>query len=339
MKGEAYPLLVPAEGRTAEGVVLMDAGPDDMERLAFFEEAEYGLADIRVETPEGPVDAVHFRATEKTPSTGLPWDFGHWRRHERTAALEAARELMHLYGRVPVEDIDLYWRGIKTRAMQRARAEAGEPRLGEVRSRFGEGDVEVLERRRTLTGILAVHELKLRHRRFDGGWSEPMGRSVALWGDAVTVLPYDPGRDRLLVIEQFRAGPAARGDRCPWCVEVVAGLLDGDESPEACARREAEEEAGVALGRMSEIAGYYTTGGFSGEKMTAFLGEADLPHEGGFHGLAAEHEDIRAMVLSFDAAMRAVADGAVNTGPALVSVLWLAAHREALRAQWGAAGA
>jgi ADP-ribose pyrophosphatase len=68
--------------------------------------------------------------------------------------------------------------------------------------------------------------------------------------------------------------------------------------------------------------------------MTSFVAEADLPGEGGLHGLASEHEDIRTMVLDFNAALQAVTDGAVNTGPALTSLLWLAVHREALRRDW-----
>jgi nudix-type nucleoside diphosphatase (YffH/AdpP family) len=298
MSGEAYPLLLPVPGAHAEGVVLTDAGPTDLDRLAFFEEAEYGLVPIRVETAEGPVEAVHFRATDKRPGTDLPWDFAHWQGHDRAVAIEAARELMGLYGQVPVEDIDLYWGAIMVRARQRARAAAETPRLGGLRTAFGPADLEILARERPYTGFLAVEELRLRHRRFDGGWSAPLGRTAVLWGDAVTVLPYDPRRDRLLLIEQFRPGPAARGDPNPWCIEVVAGRIDTEETAEATARREAVEEAGVRLGRMREIGAYYTTGGLAGERITGFVGEADLPETGSVAGLGVdgEHEDIRAVL-------------------------------------------
>ena len=95
------------------------------------------------------------------------------------------------------------------------------------------------------------------------------------------------------------------------------------------------EEAGLTLGRISGIAEYYATPGLACEQMTAFSGEAGLPGTGGLHGLADAGEDIRTMILCFDDAMAAVDAGVVNTGPALVSLLWLAAKRQCLRGEWG----
>ena len=50
------------------------------------------------------------------------------------------------------------------------------------------------------------------------------------------MLPYDPGRDRVLLIEQFRPAPMARGDRNSWCIEVIAGRIDTTETQEQTAR-------------------------------------------------------------------------------------------------------
>ena len=335
---EAYPVLVSDPSGQAEGVVLRGADEAELARLAFFEEAEYGLTPITVETPAGRIEAQHFRATGKAAETDAPWDFSAWQEHDRPVALEAARELMDHYGRWPVERIDDIWPGIMIRARQRARARAETPALGRIRTAFAPDDVETVERRQPYTGYMAVEERRLRHRRFDGGWTGEMERNVALFGDAVTVLPYDAARDRVLLIEQFRPGPAARGDPNPWCIEVVAGRLDGDDGPEATARREAEEEAGVTPGRLERIGTYYASSGLVAEQLVSFVAEADLAGAGGLHGLAGEHEDIRAFVTDLDTALSAAAEGAVNTGPALVSLLWLAANRARLRAEWTGRG-
>ncbi len=335
---EAYPMLVPEPGAIAEGVVFLGASEGDLDRLAFFEEAEYVLAPIEVETEAGPMTAQHFRPTGKMPSVDALWDYAAWRREDRAVAVEAARELMAWYGRISVEEIDDYWAGIMIRARQRARAAAEPiPAPGRVRSGFGPADAELLRRERPYVGFLAVEELSLRHKLFGGGWSEPLARSAVLWGDAVTVLPYDPGRDRVLLIEQFRPAALARGDRSPWCVEVVAGRIDTDESAEATVRREAHEEAGLGLGRLEEIGRYYTTPGLAAETIRGFVGEAELPHEGGVHGAAGEHEDIRAFVLEAEEAVAAALRGEINTGPALVSLLWLAANRARLKSDWAGA--
>lgn len=333
--GEDYPILVPSPGQRTEGVLLEDVSEEELARIAFFEEADYALAPITVTTGAGEREALCFRSAVKSDATALPWDFDEWCRTARPAALEATREYMAHYGRLSAERLHAIWPAIRNRAYQRARARAAEPRLGRLRTAFGPADVELIACEQPYTGYAAVQELTLRHRRFAGGWTPPLARSVVAYGDAVTVLPYDPRRDRVLLIEQFRAAPFARGDRNPWCIEVVAGRVDRAQSAADTARREAREEAGVSLGRLAEIGAYYPTPGLDCENLTSFVGEAELAGDGSLHGLADEHEDIRTIVLPFADAMAAVGDGAVNTGPALVSLLWLACHRERLRAEWG----
>jgi len=335
LTSEVYPMLLPEPGARAEGVVFSRVSAADFERLAFFEEAEYALTPVTVMTVAGPVETQYFRGTEKPAASTVPWDFGAWEREHRDAAVECAREYMHHFGRWPVEEIDRIWPGIKIRGYQRANALAETSALGSIRTSFSPADVEIAGFDRAYTSYLSVQEFRLRHRRFDEGWTGYVGRSVAVWGDAITVLPYDPRRDRVLLIEQFRPGALARGDRNPWCIEVVAGRIDAREGAEATARREAMEEAGLELGRVVELGRYYATPGLSAEYLTAFVGEAELDRPGAVHGLEAEGEDIRTIVLGFEQAMAEAAAGAVNTGPALVSLLWLAAIRERLRGEWG----
>ena len=338
LQGQAYPHLVEETGAHAEGIVF-DATVEELKRLAYFEEAEYGLAPIRVETDGGPLEASYYRATGKvTPGDGA-WDFEQWQRECKPVATEAARELMAHYGVVPVEEMDRIWPGIMTRARMRARAKASTPAAGRLRQRHGPENVQALELRRPYTGYFALEEYRLRHRLFDGGWSDPMLRTVLAVGDAVTVLPYDAGHDTVLLIEQFRAPMFARGDPCAWGVEVIAGRLDQEDDAEVCARREAQEEAGLELGRLERVAGYYTSPGFAAEHVTAFVGESDLGEAGGLHGKESEHEDIRAFVVGLDEALAGITSGEIDNAPAILSLLWLGQNRDRLRAAWGGARA
>ncbi len=334
---EAYPVIVPSSDEVAEGVLVCDIGPNDLARLSFFEEEEYALQPIEVETEAGLVAAMHYAPTDKPPVSDELWDFAQWQERDRATAIAAAQELMQNHGRVPVAEIDTVWPGIMNRARARARAAAEpEPRPGGLRTPFDQTDVTATGQRLAYSGYLAVVEQRFRHRLFEGGWSGEMARATVAWGDAVTVIPYDPVRDRVLLIEQFRPGAFARGDRSPWCVEVVAGRIDGDESAEATARREALEEADLEIGRIRETGSYYTSPGLSAELITGFIGEADLVHLGdrGSHGLDGEQEDIRVVVLGFAEAMAAAGRGEINTGPGLVALLTLAAHRDEIRAAW-----
>jgi ADP-ribose pyrophosphatase len=77
------------------------------------------------------------------------------------------------------------------------------------------------------------------------------------------VVPFASDRD-VLLIRQFRH--AAGGT----LLEVPAGKLDPGESPEACAARELEEEAGRRPGRLEKLGWIWTTPGFSDERIHLF---------------------------------------------------------------------
>ncbi|MGF1551537.1 MAG: NUDIX domain-containing protein [Paracoccaceae bacterium] len=340
-RGHAYPVLCDAPGRAAEGVVFHPASADEVEAIAYYEEAEYDLVAIEVETEDGPVAARHFAATAKIGASETPFDLAAWQARAKTVAIEAARELMPLRAHLPAERMDaVAWPGIMNRARQRARAMAETPVLAGIRHDFSrERDVEWVAHERPLVEYLAVERHTVRHRLFSGGMSAPVHRHTAAWGDAVTVLPWDPRLDRVVLIEQFRPGAAARMDPNPWCVEVPAGRIDADEDAETAIRREAEEETGLTLGRVERYPGYYPTPGLSTEHLGAFVGEADLSGGGeALQGAAGEGEDIRAFTLSTDEAVAAMRAGAVNTGPAQILLLWLALDRGRLAALWQGRG-
>ncbi len=72
-------------------------------------------------------------------------------------------------------------------------------------------DVELVEKTTPYDGYFRIGRYRLRHRRFDGGWTEVIDREVFDRGRAAVVLPYDPARDAVVLIEQFRIGAYAAG--------------------------------------------------------------------------------------------------------------------------------
>ena len=115
-------------------------------------------------------------------------------------------------------------------------------------------DVELVEKTRPYDGYFHIDVYRLRHRRFGGGWTEVMSREMFERGHATVVLPYDPARDAVVLIEQFRIGAYAAGLE-PWLIEPVAGIVEAGETPEAVARREAIEEAGCELVLLAGLLG------------------------------------------------------------------------------------
>jgi ADP-ribose pyrophosphatase len=198
--------------------------------------------------------------------------------------------------------------------------------------RSAAGEVEALEPHPSHAGFFGLDVQRLRYRRFDGEMSPWLEREIFVAGDAVTVLPYDPLRDRVLLIEQMRMGPLGRGDPLPWQLEAIAGRIDPGETPEDAARREAVEEAGLALGTLVKVAEYYPTPGAVTEYLYSYVALCDLPDGvAGIFGAEEEAEDIRGHLLDFADFMRAVAGGEVANAPLLLTALWLERERGRLR--------
>ena len=204
------------------------------------------------------------------------------------------------------------------------------------RLRKGSGEVSVSAVRQAHAGFFGLEVLTLAYRRFDNEISQDIQREIFVSGDAVTVLPYDPVRDRVLLIEQMRSGPLGRGDPLPWQLEAVAGRIDPGETPEDCARREAVEEAGLVLGRLEKVAEYYPSAGAMTEYIYSYLALCDLPDGvAGVFGQTEEAEDIQGHLVSFDDFMGAVASGEVASAPLILTALWLQRERGRLRAAAG----
>lgn len=200
----------------------------------------------------------------------------------------------------------------------------------------GPGDVEVMERRTAFQGFFRVLEYRLRHRLYRGGWSEPMTRELFDRGDAVAILLYDPDRDAVVLVEQFRVGTLP-GPGPYWMVEVVAGILDPGETAEQVARREAEEEAGCTVREIERVASFHPSPGGCSETITLFCGRVDSRGVGGTHGLAEEHEDIRVLVVPADRAIADLDRDVYRNAITIVGLGWLARHRARLRAAWASA--
>lgn len=243
----------------------------------------------------------------------------------RAEALENT-EIMRYFGTLSLAEVARRLPMIASRAASRARAEASHT-PATLRADWGPDAVEVSARSQPYSGFFTLEETTLTFRRFDGTMSRPVTRAGFVGGDAAIVLPYDPERGLVMVIEQFRYGPWLRHDPRPWLLEPIAGRVDAGETPAACARREAQEEAGIGLDRLHHVADYYPSPGVDTEYFYTFIGLTRLdPSMQGIGGLAGETEDIRSHVIAFSRLQELVSSGEVNNGPLVLLSLWLAAN-------------
>lgn len=329
VKGRAFPVLVEG-GQGAEGVVVRGLSEAEVARLDFYE-GGFGYETRAVSVAEGALPVHVYFPEPGLWEPGAPWSLADWVARWGGTVVAAAEDAMRLYGEgLAAEAVQRRYPMMLARAGARLRAgEAGAPR---VRRAAGKGDLDLRRRWQPYGNFFAVEEYDLRFRRFDGDMSTEVNRAVFISADAAVVLPYDPPRDRVLLIEQFRMGPLARGDGQPWLLEAIAGRIDGGETPEAAAHREAMEEAGLKLKELLPATHYYPSPSAKSEFLYNFVGIADLPDgSAGFGGVPGEVEDIRAHLMPFAELLDLVDTGEITAGPLVLLTYWLAVRRDALR--------
>lgn len=330
---------------------VLQAGEDAVDgalvRLSVTERArfdfyEHGLeaAPIEVVAAGARISALYYRPSHSgLDASDQGWTFDAWCAARAALTRAAAHDLMLGFGRYSASVMMARYPLILARAASRLRAEAeGVPdTLGR---QMTAGDITVKSRELGYANFFAVEDYTLSHKTFAGAHGADLERAVFISGDAACLLPYDPVRDRVLLIEQFRPGPMARGDRRPWLLEPVAGRVDPDETPEQAARREAVEEAGLSVGRMIAAPNYYPSPAAKAEFLYNYIAVADLPDalpRAG--GLAHEGEDIRSHLVPFAQLMTMVESGEARNGPLCILALWLERIRPKLRAEVGIADA
>jgi len=323
-----FPMISEQTGALAEGVLVGGLSDVDMARLDFYEGSfAYDLRSVTLD--DGQLAEVY------VPQAGLwtadgPWSLAQWERDWGEMSVIAAREVMGYFGQRSGDEVAEMFPVIRARAASELRARASLHGADTF-----DGKVEIKARTRAYSYFFAVDDLKLQHEKYDGSMSEVLDRAVFVAADAALVLPYDPGRDRVLLVEQIRLGPIGRGDTTFWQLEPIAGRVDPGETPEETARREALEEADLEIGALEKIAEIYPSPGTSTEFYYTYLGLADLSDDiTGTSGLETEHENIRSHLLSFDELMDRVDRFDVANAPLALAAYYLARHRDRLRSEW-----
>lgn len=178
-------------------------------------------------------------------------------------------------------------------------------------------------------GFFKIDSCNIRHQTFAGGEID-IQRELFHRGDAVAVLLYDPGKDRVVLIEQFRVG-AIDDEAGPWLLEIVAGVVEQGESVTDVARRECKEEAGIDVHSFETVHSFYSSPGGCSEKIHLLCAMVDSDHAQGIHGVEEEGEDIRVMVVDFAQVHELMVSQRVGSAIPLIALQWLQLNRERLQ--------
>lgn len=198
---------------------------------------------------------------------------------------------------------------------------------------FTRDDVEIIARETCWRGFFSIDLYRFRHRLFNGEMSGEIQREIFERGHAAVLLPFDPVRDEVVLIEQIRIAAYDTSDT-PWLLELVAGIIEPGESVEQVARREAIEEAGLQVQRTKPVLSYLASPGGTSERLSVLVGEVDATQAEGIHGLVDENEDIRVHVVSREQAYQWVEEGRIDNAASVIALQWLQLHHDALRKEW-----
>jgi nudix-type nucleoside diphosphatase (YffH/AdpP family) len=320
-----FPLITAKQGFDQDGLILNELSDVDIERLNFYEGGfDFTLEHKTASNGQG-VD-VYFPPLTGVTSNGL-WDLDDWVDEWGAMTCIAAQEVMSFYGKRSAADIARMFPMIRSRAAANLRANDSTHGKDLLK-----GHVDIVQRTRAYTDFFALDTFELRHERFDGTMTDTLSRAVFIGSDAAILLPYDPKRDRVLLVEQMRLGPLGRGDKTLWQLEPIAGRVDAGETARDCAIRETFEEAGLVVDQLEQVCAAYASPGCSTEFFYQYVGIADLPDDIiGIGGLETENEDIRTHVMSFDELMEMVQTQQAANVPLVTLAYWLAYHRPRLR--------
>jgi ADP-ribose pyrophosphatase len=198
-----------------------------------------------------------------------------------------------------------------------------------------EKDVKIRRRFSVHSGFCSVERYELAHHLFDGSWTPEYTREFVVKPCAACAVPYDPKLDQVVLIEQFRVGALGQSTT-PWLIEIVAGTMDKDhqESDEELIKREMREEAGLEIETLILICDYFSSPGYSTEKLKLYCAKVDSTKAPKLCGLKEEHEDIKIHVVSTKDAFLAVRSGQIKNGAAIIALQWLELNLANVKKQW-----
>ena len=192
-------------------------------------------------------------------------------------------------------------------------------------------DVQIVDRAFVFQGFVQVEKVNLRHRLFNQTeYTAVISRELIQRPEAAGVLIYDDAQQKFALIEQFRIGAMDDQDSA-WQLEIIAGVLDGDESPESCIRRESLEESGCELQALQHLFSFYPSAGACAELFHLYSAEATLPEQGGIFGVADEGENIQLHILDYADIRSLLTNGRLRNAPVIMALQWLEQHINTIR--------
>tara|TARA_Y100001958_G_C20956110_1_gene356746 strand:- start:42 stop:623 length:582 start_codon:yes stop_codon:yes gene_type:complete len=180
---------------------------------------------------------------------------------------------------------------------------------------------EIINKKNIHNGFFKMNEYILKYKKYDGSWSKEVKREIFGGAMVSAVLPYDPVKREIVLIQQFRPGTIAK-EFNNYLYEIVAGIIDSGETAEDTAKRECLEETGCKIKKITPIQGYFPAPGSSESFYHLFLGEIDTFEGERVMGLESENEDILVRSYKLSDVKEMMEKGEILNGLTLIALQW-----------------
>lgn len=184
----------------------------------------------------------------------------------------------------------------------------------------------ILKEEQVFNDYLKINKAQIEHDSFIEGETVHLTRLAVKLGDAIAILIYETDTQCFLLTKQFRYPPSMNNDA--WMLEVVAGMVDAGEDPVNAAKREAMEELGYKIDKVTHIGTFYSSPGNSTERVFTYYAEvtsADKVHMGG--GLETESEDIQLIKIPVSE-LKAYVSGKIHDFKTMVTFQWYLLNKQ-----------
>ena len=180
---------------------------------------------------------------------------------------------------------------------------------------------KIINKKNLYSGFFGLNKYEFIHEKHNGDWTNKIDREIFTGAHVSTLLPYDPLKEEIILIQQFRAGVLSRYDE-DYLYEIVAGIIDEGENPEETARRECFEETGCKVKKIIPIQSYFPAPGSSESYYHLYLGEIDTFEGKRIRGLHSENEDILVKSFKVEVLRSMLREKQIINGLTLIALQW-----------------
>ncbi len=180
---------------------------------------------------------------------------------------------------------------------------------------------KIISKKNIYTGFFKMNKYTLKYKKYDGSWTDEIERELFGGAQVAAVLPYDPIKKEIVLIQQFRPGTISKNSE-NYLDEIVAGIIDPGEDAPTAARRECLEETGCEIRKLTPIQGYFPAPGSSESFYNLFLGEINSFSGERIMGLKTENEDILVKSYKLNEIRNKLDKGEITNGLTLIALQW-----------------